>query len=246
MFSSANTSVGVVLIVAVQSALGFAAGSDGRSHQTGHADTGPPLGQGVHNGHPGQIRGSGGDSGHQGGAEDQKFGLAWLFANIRDKERIKERTQQASSIGDLKPGGFEDTRVAEGSHMSSTAIILEASKGENHRIAAKNRKFSMEDVQDETFSKHDLICHHQDDQGGSVRYCLFPAFFGKQSDELLGISFGIHIHSSKLEASEGDSITLRCTLQDVHHEIDFKRFQIEWSVSEGPQTIAKDSSNGNC
>ena len=44
---------------------------------------------------------------------------------------------------------------------------------------------------------------------------------------------------SRIEAQEGDTITLKCMLHDLHHEVDFDKFQVSWSFSEHKQNEIK-------
>ena len=53
---------------------------------------------------------------------------------------------------------------------------------------------------------------------------------------------------SRLEAQEGDTIALKCILHDVHHEVDFDKFQVVWAISEWPEKgndVQGDRNNDN-
>ena len=49
----------------------------------------------------------------------------------------------------------------------------------------------------------------------------------------------------RLEAQEEDTIELKCVLHDVHHEVDFDKFQAVWAISKLQQKGNDPSDNSN-
>lgn len=84
-------------------------------------------------------------------------------------------------------------------------------------------------------------------------YCCFQPFLYLLVQSNTQITFAylsfFQLCRIRLEAMSGDRVELKCSLYNVHHEIDMDRFSVEWIASKYQQSSKKSgstTSSGTC
>lgn len=159
----------------------------------------------------------------------RKFGLAWLFSSVTQMEN-EITDDQETKVNDI-----DEERIR------GTWLTLEATKKER-RVEAQTRQFSQNwqpiawpqnctdpipeitvAKQQETPAKE--VSSPDETTDAKEQY---ETSFAKCFIKLPNIVF---LSSLKFEVMSEDTLELKCSFYNVHHEVDMDRFSVEWIAS---------------